>query len=89
MELPPESLPRRELGGSEIPRPIYELASPLPSPPPIATRNHRAKNSSSSSLNLPPYSATDVSPLVRVYNADSPGAISEISLCEAGTKSPR
>ena len=79
-ELPPSHVPVRELASLEVPAPVYELPSPVPSPQSLQSRPSFIK------FNEEPNEPTNVSPLASPYTPDTPGAVSEISILEVGTR---
>lgn len=85
-ELAPQSMPTQELESSEVSRPVYELPSSFPLPSQPARQYLRPKVSASKICDKQPYCPADVSPLAQVYNADSPGAVSDISLDGSNAK---
>ena len=79
-ELPSNHVPVRELASLEVPTPVYELPSPIHSPRSIHSKPSIIKT------NGEPNAPANVSPLAGPYTPDTPGAVSEISILEIGTR---
>ena len=80
-ELPSAPIPVRELASVEVPAPVYELPSPMPSPG-LNVRTRPSNSTLGRENNAEEQGG--VSPMAGPYTPDTPGAKSEVSVLEVG-----